>query len=552
MHEIEVRHQGLNKYRLIRNRDYNAAIQMAQAQVAQWDEMWAKRQATESLMRSKDEKKALAASRNSEAQQTYSLLQSLLADGAKSAKPLDWNELKDKSRFVLPKPNLPMPTKPVEKIHPPRPRFQAPELELIDKIFRKKAMLKELAAKEMFDSASKNWETEVKRIGLENATAEAEFKNRIEEHRLAQIATESEWNSKKAAFGAHQQKQHSEIDALQQAYLSFDEQAITSYVETILSRSSYPEFFPKSFVVQYFSEAKVVAIELRLPAPEDIPKVKEVKYVATSDKLVEVNFSDSAFAGLYDSILYQIILRAVSEIYTADSISAFESLAINGWVHSIDAGTGKEINPCVLSIVVSKADFEALDFTKVDPKVCFKKLKGVGSSKLVGLAAVPPILMLNRDDARFVSSYGVVSDLDEKTNLAAMDWEDFEHLVRELFEKEFAKNGGEVKVTQASRDGGVDAIAFDPDPIRGGKIVIQAKRYTNVVGVSSVRDLYGTLMNEGANKGILVTTSQFGPDAYEFAKGKPITLLNGQNLLFLLAQHGYKARIDISEARKFL
>jgi len=25
-------------------------------------------------------------------------------------------------------------------------------------------------------------------------------------------------------------------------------------------------------------------------------------------------------------------------------------------------------------------------------------------------------------------------------------------------------------------------IAFDPDPIRGGKIVIQAKRYTNVVG----------------------------------------------------------------------
>jgi len=34
-----------------------------------------------------------------------------------------------------------------------------------------------------------------------------------------------------------------------------------------------------------------------------------------------------------------------------------------------------------------------------------------------------------------------------------------------------------VKVTQASRDRGVDAIAFDPDPIRGGKFVIQAKRY---------------------------------------------------------------------------
>jgi len=109
-----------------------------------------------------------------------------------------------------------------------------------------------------------------------------------------------------------------------------------------------------------------------------------------------------------------------------------------------------------------------------------------------------------------------------------------------------------VKVTRVSRDGGVDAVVFDPDPIRGGKIVIQAKRYTNTVGVSAVRDLYGTLLNEGATKGILVTTSNYGPDAYEFAKGKPITLLDGGHLLHLLAKHGHKARIDLREAKQFL
>jgi len=121
--------------------------------------------------------------------------------------------------------------------------------------------------------------------------------------------------------------------------------------------------------------------------------------------------------------------------------------------------------------------------------------------------------------------------------------------VRELFEKEFSKRGGEVKVTQASRDGGVDAIAFDPDPVLGGKVVIQAKRYTNVVGVSAVRDLYGTVMNEGASKGILVTTSSYGPDAYEFAKGKPLTLLDGSNLLHMLQKHGTRAKIDLLEAK---
>lgn len=119
-----------------------------------------------------------------------------------------------------------------------------------------------------------------------------------------------------------------------------------------------------------------------------------------------------------------------------------------------------------------------------------------------------------------------------------------------MFEKVFASGGGDVKVTQASRDGGVDAIAFDPDPIRGGKIVIQAKRYTNTVGVAAVRDLYGTVMNEGATKGILVTTSDYGPDAYSFAQGKPITLLNGGNLLHMLQEHGYSARIDLREAKR--
>ena len=122
--------------------------------------------------------------------------------------------------------------------------------------------------------------------------------------------------------------------------------------------------------------------------------------------------------------------------------------------------------------------------------------------------------------------------------------------MRELFEQEFAQNGGEVKVTQSSRDGGVDAIAFDPDPIRGGKIIIQAKRYTNTVGVSAVRDLYGTIINEGANKGILITTSDYGSDSYNFAKGKPITLLNGGHLLYLLEKHGKRARIDIAEAKR--
>ncbi|HSO85609.1 MAG TPA: restriction endonuclease, partial [Draconibacterium sp.] len=243
-------------------------------------------------------------------------------------------------------------------------------------------------------------------------------------------------------------------------------------------------------------------------------------------------------------------LRSIYEILITDTINSIDAINFNGWIKSINKATGKKENNCIVSIQVKHDDFMQIELQNVEPKSCFKFFKGIGSSKLFGITAIQPIMQIEKNDKRFVDTHNV--EFDDSTNLALMDWEDFEHLIRELFEKEFSSNGGEVRLTQASRDGGVDAVAFDPDPIRGGKIVIQAKRYTNTVGVSAVRDLYGTVLNEGATKGILVTTSDYGSDSYEFAKGKPLTLLNGANLLYLLEKHGTRAKIDIKEAKRIM
>jgi restriction system protein len=80
-------------------------------------------------------------------------------------------------------------------------------------------------------------------------------------------------------------------------------------------------------------------------------------------------------------------------------------------------------------------------------------------------------------------------------------------------------------------------VVGDSRPIFGGKVVIQAKRYRNTVDVSAVRDLFGTVQNEGASKGILVTTSGFGQASYQFAENKPLELIDGSSLLYLLAEH---------------
>lgn len=307
---------------------------------------------------------------------------------------------------------------------------------------------------------------------------------------------------------------------------------------------------PGEWDLEYNAENSTLVVEYSLPPVDDVPTLSQVRYVQSRDEYTEKHISDAQLRRLYDSILYQVALRTVHELYEADVVHALASIVFNGRVTSVDRSTGHETTACILSLQTAREECMAINLANVEPKACFKSLKGVGSSKLHSMTAVAPIIEMRREDGRFVSAREVANTLDDSTNLAAMDWEDFEHLIRELFETEFGSTGGEVKVTQASRDGGVDAIAFDPDPIRGGKIVIQAKRYTNTVGVAAVRDLYGTVMNEGANRGVLVTTSDYGPDAYSFAKDKPISLLNGANLLHLLEKHGQRAKIDIEEARR--
>lgn len=142
-------------------------------------------------------------------------------------------------------------------------------------------------------------------------------------------------------------------------------------------------------------------------------------------------------------------------------------------------------------------------------------------------------------DKHFIEQQDILGTLESRPNLMDLSPSEFENLVSNLF----TSMGLETRLTRSTKDGGVDVVAFDTRPVLGGKVVIQAKRYRNTVGVSAVRDLYGTMVNEGANKGILVTTSGYGPDAFSCAEDKPTELIPGSALLYLLDQVGTKARI---------
>ncbi len=236
---------------------------------------------------------------------------------------------------------------------------------------------------------------------------------------------------------------------------------------------------------------------------------------------------------LYVNGIAELALAALSALVRSEDSGKADTVLLNVMVDDVDTATGLDVRYCVLSVQVEREDFKRFDLGRVDPLDCVRRLGAVVPRGSTELSPVRPIIEFDKDDARLISATEVAAHLDSRANLMELSPTEFESLIQNLF----TKIGLDTHQTQASRDGGVDAIAYDSRPIFGGKIIIQAKRYKNTVGVSAVRDLYGTVLNEGAGKGLLVTTSGYGKSSYEFAKNKPLELLEGGHLLHLLKEH---------------
>jgi restriction system protein len=335
------------------------------------------------------------------------------------------------------------------------------------------------------------------------------------------------------------------VKAAETALKNNDPEAIRNYFELVLSTSDYPAEFPRKVRVAYITESKQLAFDYQLPGIDDIiPNVEKYKYVKSTDKISETKKSERTRQTLYAHVIAQTALRCLHEIFAADRLNQIDVVALNGYVTTIDSGTGRTVQPYLISVRTSRDEFSELELAKVEPISCLKRLSAAISRSPSELVAVKPIVDINMVDPRFIQEQEVLSNLDNRQNLMELSPGEFESLITNLFQK----MGLDTKLTQASRDGGVDCVAFDCRPILGGKVVIQAKRYKNTVGVSSVRDLFGTVHNEGASKGILVTTSGYGKAAYDFANGKPIELITGSNLLYLLKEHaGVEAKFVVPD-----
>ncbi|MFJ2867619.1 restriction endonuclease [Kitasatospora sp. NPDC087314] len=338
-----------------------------------------------------------------------------------------------------------------------------------------------------------------------------------------------------AQFRRQDEERAARTEELLRRLRAGEPEAVQEYFTAgLYASAAWPEGFPHRLVAAWEASARQLVVNWELPGPDVVPAASRVRYVKTDDREAEVARPATERKALYREVLAQSALRLAAELFRADRDGMLDSVVLNGFVLGIDPATGREAERFLSTLTASRAEFAGLALDRVVPVECFQGLGGKLSARPERLDEVRPDRLPEAVGGSLAGHGG-----EEDPDLFEMDPIEFEELIAELFRL----RGFRVMTTARSGDVGVDVVAEDLDPVTGGKIVIQAKRYRKTVPPTAVRDLESTVRHHGANKGILVTTAGFGRGSYSYIEGKPLTLVSGPELVDLLAEQGLRGRL---------
>ena len=442
---------------------------------------------------------------------------------------------------------IPVPSPPRKGNTPPQPVYNEPPVSFMDKLLFKKKSILNRYQKE-YDRKLETWQKICDKIEQNQVDRMAEYEIALQSMEIEKQAVGDEMEAARQVYEEERLRKNEGTDILQINYQSKQPEAVEQYMELVVMQSVYPDLFPRHTELEYQRDNHTLFVSMELPHPSLIPREKDLRFNSNDQKEEITYYSAEEFSKLYNDIIYKTILRTFHEIFTADEAEAVEAIHFKGWVKTLNRGNGQYENTHIASVFSSRSAFERINLKQIDPTLCFRFLKGVSSTALIDLIEIPEPFTISKKQREEMPVKKMLEPIDNSTNLANLGWKDFESLMISLMEKEFGVTGGEINIMHSSLEAGLEAYSQDPDPIRGGKIVFHARRSIKPVTVSPVRELLGSVIHEGAVKGILITTADFTTEAYEFARNKPIRLLNGSSLLSLFEKHGQKLRINLREA----
>ena len=345
---------------------------------------------------------------------------------------------------------------------------------------------------------------------VENALAE---KSKLEE----------EFNRfKEESKNEYELKERERLEKIE-ALLRGDHEAVKKTALRYLKRIPFPK--EVSFEVDYTYTDEKAELTIRVPGLEVIQN-----QVATwNDQKGTIKYSPKPQKEIlrqYERYLAALVLRSGWEIFRV--CPKVKEVYLSVLTQKRHRTKGHSCEACILSCVMAEAVFQEIDFKQVEYINALENFQLRYSSR-------------EKEMPGDVRPYEIKRQLDlneEDILQLAMNGDQFEDFVKALVDK----MGLQTEKTKKSHDGGIDIWAYDNNALAGGRYIIQCKRWKQTIPAEIVRELYGAVAKERADKGILITTSRISSDCYKWVENGaykvPITLISGAELRKLITQYG--------------
>ena len=391
-YQLEVWHDGLNEHSVLSARDRGVLNNKLNVQLLRWEEKYGKR-----LERESGIAKAEKATRK--AQAALQAYRDILHDSLIVDHRVDWESLLNREEMIhRPKNNegIKYDERTGEPVGYSRvcrrklgtaPEYSNPYLGLLDRLMSSRRNRKEEEARNQYEQELEEWQKELKeetdRVDRLNAARKEEFRLEREQ-----------WEADERKFMSRQQEANVKVDDSRQAYEQWDgenAEVILQHAVRVLETSEYPYGCKFHFELVYNPASRTIVIDEQVPLKESMPSKKSLVYVHTRKELKESYISERERTALHEGTLHQVALRTIHELYEADEVGAFEAVVFNGWLKDVNPATGRQEEGCIMSVQALREEFLALNLAEVEPKACYRALKGTLSSQLMPLTPVEPI-----------------------------------------------------------------------------------------------------------------------------------------------------------------
>lgn len=319
---------------------------------------------------------------NSEIDAVLDDLEGLLAATINVDDHIDLEKLRkpfDTTPFDMPDLEIPL-VAPKRPNYPPEPKYVEPDKP--KGFFGKKRKLEEARAmaQQTYEMQKVAWASRISAL-------EDRYRKELAAYEQAEAERVKTLAAEKHRFRQELDDHNQSIDQFITNLSYGDAEAVQEYISLVVENSTYPDHFEVTHEFSFAPETAELRMRVTVPSPDRFPTIRAYKYVKTSDEIREVPMSQTEISKRYASVLHQVAIRSLHEVFEADRRGLIRTISLEVGTKARHPATGRLDFLPFVGVSAERDSFMEFDLSGLVPLATLKHLGAAISKDPIALVA---------------------------------------------------------------------------------------------------------------------------------------------------------------------